>query len=64
MFMFLSGEWIVTLLINNKIVDNCKVDVCDPSQVKVSGLRPGMPGSQHKFNGNYSSLFVVLQFKE
>ena len=49
----LSGEWTVTLFINNHVVDNCKVDVCDPSQVKVSGLRAGMPGSQHKFHSKF-----------
>ena len=50
LFPIISGEWTVTLLINNRLVDNCKVDVCDPSQVRVSGLRAGMPGTQHKFH--------------
>ena len=35
------------------MVDNCKVNACDPSQVKVSGLRAGMPGSLHKFHSKF-----------
>ncbi|XP_060565823.1 filamin-A-like isoform X3 [Ruditapes philippinarum] len=44
------GTWQVRLYINESLVDNCNIDVCDPSQVKVSGLRAGMAGNPHKFS--------------
>ena len=46
----ISGTWQVRLYINGSIVDNCNIEVCDPSQVKVSGLRAGMAGNPHKFS--------------
>ncbi|WAR27609.1 FLuncharacterized [Mya arenaria] len=44
------GEWTVTLSVNGQIVDSCKVNVCDPSQVKVTGLKAGMTATPHRFN--------------
>ncbi|XP_052286746.1 filamin-A-like isoform X2 [Dreissena polymorpha] len=44
------GEWKVTLTVNNQQVDSCLVNVCDPSQVKVTGLKASMTGTPHKFN--------------
>ncbi|XP_053403623.1 filamin-C-like isoform X4 [Mercenaria mercenaria] len=43
------GAWQVKLYMNDSMVDSCTVDVCDPSQVKVTGLRAGMAGNPHKF---------------
>jgi len=43
------GLWKVALYLNEKMVDNCTVNVCDPSQVKVSGLKGGMTNSTHRF---------------
>ena len=56
----ISGTWTVALLINNRIVDSCRVDVCDPSQVKVSGLKAGMAGNTHKFMGMLHFIFLHM----
>ncbi|KAL8593939.1 hypothetical protein ACOMHN_021791 [Nucella lapillus] len=43
------GRWQVSVYYNNQFMDGCPVDVCDPSQVRVRGLRGGHIGKQQSF---------------
>ncbi|KAK3096080.1 hypothetical protein FSP39_022879 [Pinctada imbricata] len=43
------GVWRVTMHARGKFIDTCPVDVCDPSQVKVLGLKGGVSGRAIKF---------------
>lgn len=45
---------------NNKFMDGCPVEVCDPSQVRVRDLRGGLIGKLQSFHGNLhnSKLFM------
>ncbi|XP_076435753.1 filamin-A-like [Babylonia areolata] len=43
------GRWRVSMYYNNTFMDGCPVDVCDPSQVRVRGLRGGHIGKQQNF---------------
>ncbi|KAL5004346.1 hypothetical protein ScPMuIL_017802 [Solemya velum] len=43
------GEWKVSLYVNDKYVDTCPVDVCDPSQVKITEIKSGMAGRSQAF---------------
>ena len=52
-----TGEWTVSLSVNGQEVDSCKVNVCDPSQVKVTGLKAGMSGNAHRFHSKFEVHF-------
>ncbi|KAK7090869.1 filamin-C-like isoform X2 [Littorina saxatilis] len=43
------GRWRVSMFYNNKFMDGCPIDVCDPSQVRVRDLRGGLIGKQQQF---------------
>lgn len=36
---------------DNRFMDGCPIDVCDPSQVRVRDLRGGHVGKQQAFHG-------------
>ena len=46
-----AGRWRVSMYYNNKYMDGCPIDVCDPSQVRVRDLRGGLIGKQQTFHG-------------
>ncbi|KAL8625534.1 hypothetical protein ACOMHN_014623 [Nucella lapillus] len=43
------GRWRVSMYYQNKFMDGCPVDVCDPSQVRVRELRGGHVGKMQTF---------------
>lgn len=46
------GRWKVAMYYDNKFMDGCPIDVCDPSQVRVHDLHGGLVGKSNSFQGN------------
>ncbi|XP_050393994.2 filamin-B [Patella vulgata] len=44
------GEWKVSLYYKEKFIDGCPIDICDPSQVRVVGLKAGSVGKLQEFH--------------
>ncbi|PVD18513.1 hypothetical protein C0Q70_21062 [Pomacea canaliculata] len=44
------GRWRVSMFYDNRFMDGCPIDVCDPSQVRVRDLRGGHVGKQQAFH--------------
>ncbi|XP_063430705.1 filamin-C-like isoform X3 [Mytilus trossulus] len=62
------GEWKVSLFCHGKLVDSCPIDVCDPSQVKVTGLKGGIVNKRQYFtvdchNAGKGDLEVFIDFR-
>ncbi|XP_052103817.1 filamin-C-like isoform X2 [Mytilus californianus] len=62
------GEWKVSLFCHGKLVDTCPIDVCDPSQVKVTGLKGGLVNKKQYFtvdcqNAGKGDLEVYIDFR-
>ncbi|ESP04923.1 hypothetical protein LOTGIDRAFT_229996 [Lottia gigantea] len=43
------GEWRVSLYYKDRYLDGCAMDICDPSQVRVLGLKGGIVGQRQEF---------------
>ncbi|XP_055868283.1 filamin-A-like isoform X2 [Biomphalaria glabrata] len=43
------GRWKVAMYYDNKFMDGCPIDVCDPSQVRVHDLHGGLVGKSNSF---------------
>ncbi|XP_071084444.1 filamin-C-like [Haliotis cracherodii] len=43
------GRWRVDLYYNNRLIDGCPIDVCDPSQVRVCELKGGGVAKMQEF---------------
>ncbi|XP_069103934.1 filamin-A-like [Argopecten irradians] len=43
------GEWLIKVFVNDRQVNSCPMDVSDPSQVKVSGIKQGIVGKPQTF---------------
>lgn len=54
----IPGEWKVSLYCHGKLVDSCPIDVCDPSQVKVTGLKGGLVNKKQHFTGRHRKLDI------
>ena len=54
-----AGRWRVSMYYNNKYMDGCPIDVCDPSQVRVRDLRGGLIGKQQTFHGTCIILTLI-----
>ncbi|OWF47629.1 Filamin-A [Mizuhopecten yessoensis] len=44
------GEWNIKVFINGRLVNSCPIEVSDPSQVKVSGIKQGIVSRPQTFN--------------
>lgn len=44
------GRWKVSMYYENRFLDGCPIDVCDPSQVKVLDLQGGLVGKSNTFH--------------